>query len=111
MEKDAEAIIRLYKEYGICIFKIDGLSIPTKEAEMNLHRLFDYVLAETDNQVVLIWMRRPVAVGDTIHLIGMEIYSWKIGIQIGRIIILIGLYVTCGSFPNMYLLKSYKLNF
>ncbi|RHL01462.1 alpha-galactosidase [Bacteroides xylanisolvens] len=51
-KKDAEAIIRLYKEYGICIFKIDGLSIPTKEAEMNLHRLFDYVLAETDNQVV-----------------------------------------------------------
>lgn len=26
-KKDAEAIIRLYKEYGICIFKIDGLSI------------------------------------------------------------------------------------
>lgn len=111
MEKDAEAIIRLYKEYGICIFKIDGLSIPTKEAEMNLHRLFDYVLAETDNQVVFNLDATAGRRGGyhTFNRYG-NIFL-EIGIQIGRIIILIGLYVTCGSFPNMYLLKSYKLNF
>lgn len=110
-KKDAEAIIRLYKEYGICIFKVDGLSIPTKEAERICIGCLTTFWLKPTIKWFLIWMRRPVAVGDTIHLIGMEIYSWKIGIQIGRIIILIGLYVTCGSFPNMYLLKSYKLNF
>lgn len=51
-QKDAQAMIDLYKAYGIRTFKIDGLSIPTKESEINLRRLFDKVLLETDNQVV-----------------------------------------------------------
>lgn len=50
--KDAEAVVRLYKEYGIKVFKIDGVSIPTKKAETNLRRFFDTVLAETGNDVV-----------------------------------------------------------
>ena len=51
-EKDAEAIIGLWKKYGICIFKIDGLQIPTKQAENNLRRLFDRVREATDDAVV-----------------------------------------------------------
>ena len=51
-EKDAAAITALYKEYGIRTFKIDGLAIPSKTAETNLRRLFDKVLADTDNQVM-----------------------------------------------------------
>lgn len=51
-EKDAAAIVSLYREYGIKVFKIDGLSIPSKQAEVNLRRLFDRVLDETDGQVV-----------------------------------------------------------
>ncbi|NDV59239.1 alpha-galactosidase [Bacteroides sp. 519] len=51
-QKDAQAMIDLYKTYGIRTFKIDGLAIPTKEAEINLRRLFDKVLEETDQKVV-----------------------------------------------------------
>lgn len=51
-EKDVQAIVGLYKQYGIRIFKIDGLSIPTKESEINLRKLFDSVLEKTNNQVV-----------------------------------------------------------
>lgn len=51
-QKDAQAMIDLYNEYGIRTFKIDGLSIPTKQSEINLHRLFDKVLEETNDAVV-----------------------------------------------------------
>ncbi|GEM_PF-24458 len=51
-EKDVEAVVKLYEEYGIKVFKIDGLSIPNKTAEANLRRFFDGVLERTDNQVV-----------------------------------------------------------
>lgn len=51
-EKDAQAMIDLYREYGIRTFKIDGLSIPTKKSEINLRNLFDKVLANTNHEVV-----------------------------------------------------------
>lgn len=51
-EKDVQAVVGLYKQYGIRTFKIDGLSIPTKESEINLRKLFDSVLEKTNNQVV-----------------------------------------------------------
>lgn len=51
-ERDAETLIGLYRTYGIRIFKIDGLNIPTKKAEINLRNLFDKVLAQTDNKVM-----------------------------------------------------------
>lgn len=51
-ERDAETLIGLYRTYGICIFKIDGLNIPTKKAEINLRNLFDKVLVQTDNKVM-----------------------------------------------------------
>lgn len=51
-EKDAKTIIALYKQYGITCFKIDGLQIPNKIAEINLRRLFDTVLLETNSEVI-----------------------------------------------------------
>lgn len=51
-EKDAQAMIDLYREYGIRTFKIDGLAIPTKKSEANLRKLFNRVLEQTNNNVV-----------------------------------------------------------
>ncbi|MGN7786318.1 alpha-galactosidase [Niabella sp. 22666] len=51
-EKDAQALIKLYQSYGIRTFKIDGLAIPTKQAEINLRKLFDRVLDVSNNNVV-----------------------------------------------------------
>lgn len=51
-EKDARALIGLFRRYGIRTFKIDGLAIPDKRSETNLRRLFDRVTAETGGQVV-----------------------------------------------------------
>lgn len=51
-EKDADAILGLWRKYGICIFKIDGVKIETKRAEENLRQLFDKVLSESANEVV-----------------------------------------------------------
>ncbi|MGN1215967.1 MAG: alpha-galactosidase [Candidatus Cryptobacteroides sp.] len=51
-EKDAEAILGLYRQYGIKVFKIDGLQIPSKKAETNLRRLFDKVMQQSRGEVV-----------------------------------------------------------
>lgn len=50
--KDADAILGLWREYGITVFKIDGLQIPTKAAEQNLRSLFDTVQKESGGQVI-----------------------------------------------------------
>lgn len=51
-EKDASAMIDLYHNYGIRTFKIDGLSIPNKQSEVNLSKMFNKVLSETNNEAV-----------------------------------------------------------
>lgn len=51
-EKDAATIIGLWKDYGIRMFKIDGLTVSSKSGEENLRKLFDRVLAGTDNEVM-----------------------------------------------------------
>jgi len=51
-EKDASAMAELYRLYGIRTFKIDGLSIPNKQSEINLTEMFNKVLSETENQAV-----------------------------------------------------------
>ena len=51
-EKDAEAILDLYRKYGVKVFKIDGLTIPTKRAETNLRRLFDTVVEQSGGDVL-----------------------------------------------------------
>ena len=48
---DADALIRLYRRYGVRIFKIDGIDIPDKRADIRLRATFDRVLEATDNQV------------------------------------------------------------
>jgi len=51
-EKDADIITGLWKEHGIRMFKIDGLTVASKRAEENLRKLFDRVLEETGNAVM-----------------------------------------------------------
>ncbi|MBF6627194.1 MAG: alpha-galactosidase [Proteiniphilum sp.] len=51
-EEDADALINLYKNHGVRIFKIDGQKIPSKMAEINLRKMYDKVLKETDYKVV-----------------------------------------------------------
>jgi hypothetical protein len=51
-EKDANALIGLYKKYGIRTFKIDGVSLPDKTAELNFRKFMDKVNEATDEQVV-----------------------------------------------------------
>ena len=51
-QKDVNALVSLYKTYGIRTFKIDGLAIPNKQSEVNLRKLFDEVLEKTNHQVV-----------------------------------------------------------
>ena len=51
-EKDANALIKLYHDYGIRTFKIDGLNIASKRAEVNLRKMFDKVLQVTNNQAI-----------------------------------------------------------
>lgn len=51
-EKDAAIITGLYRDHGIRMFKIDGLTISSKTGEENLRRMFDRVLADTGNAVM-----------------------------------------------------------
>jgi alpha-galactosidase len=50
--EDADALIRLHREYGIRTFKIDGVMAPDKRAEENLRRMFDTVMEATGNEAV-----------------------------------------------------------
>lgn len=50
--KDADVLLGLYREYGIRVFKIDGLTIATKKAETNLRRLFDTVVGQSGVEVM-----------------------------------------------------------
>lgn len=52
-EKDAEALIALYKIYGIHTFKIDGTAIPNKLSEERLRSLYERVMEATGWQAVL----------------------------------------------------------
>lgn len=51
-EKDAQAVLRLYKEHGIRFFKIDGVDIPSKTAEIRFRRFLDMVMEGSGNQIV-----------------------------------------------------------
>lgn len=43
-QDDAGALIRLYRDHGIRTFKIDGVDIPSKRAEMNVRRMLDSIM-------------------------------------------------------------------
>lgn len=51
-EQDAAVLTGLFRTYGIRIFKIDGVQLPTKKAEENLRSLLDRVREQTDGQVI-----------------------------------------------------------
>lgn len=51
-EKDAATIVGLWRDYGIRMFKIDGLTVNSKRGEENLRSLFDRVLEQTGNSVM-----------------------------------------------------------
>lgn len=51
-QDDANALIKLHREYGVRTFKIDGVEIPDKRAELNLRRMLETVLEATGRQAV-----------------------------------------------------------
>jgi hypothetical protein len=51
-EKDADQLIELYKEHGIRTFKIDGVNLPDKTAEVNFRKMLDKVVAATGGEAV-----------------------------------------------------------
>ncbi|SHG90437.1 alpha-galactosidase [Flagellimonas flava] len=51
-EQDANVLLSLYEKYGITNFKIDGIELPDKQSEINLRRLFDKVVEDTEGKVV-----------------------------------------------------------
>jgi hypothetical protein len=52
-ESDADVILGLYRDYGICYFKIDGIQLPDKLADHRLRLLFDRVSTESKGDVVI----------------------------------------------------------
>lgn len=51
-EKDADVLIGLYQKYGIRTFKIDGVNLPDKLAEVNFRKFLDKVSLNTNYNVV-----------------------------------------------------------
>ncbi len=51
-ETDAETLISLYHTYHIRNFKIDGVKMPDKTAEINFRRMLDKVVEATNGEVV-----------------------------------------------------------
>ncbi|MGV8093621.1 MAG: alpha-galactosidase [Mangrovibacterium sp.] len=51
-EKDAGALISLYRQYGIRTFKIDGVKMPDKQSEINFRKMLDKVVDATGGEVV-----------------------------------------------------------
>lgn len=50
-KQDSEILVHLYREYGIKYFKIDGIKLDSKRAEMNLRKFFSRVMEETNGMV------------------------------------------------------------
>jgi len=51
-KRDADILIGLYREHGIRLFKIDGVEVPSKDAEENLRRLLRRVIDASEGEVV-----------------------------------------------------------
>lgn len=51
-EKDADALIKMYREYGVKMFKVDGQKMPTKLAEERTRKMYDKIMRETDGSFV-----------------------------------------------------------
>jgi len=51
-ENDADIMIDFYRKYGIRTFKIDGVDLPDKQAEINLRKMFKKVIDATNQNAV-----------------------------------------------------------
>jgi len=51
-EKDADALIAQYKKFGISMWKIDGVQIPDKKADINFRKFLDKVTEATNYNAV-----------------------------------------------------------
>ncbi len=51
-EQDANIVLNLYEKYGIKNFKIDGIKLPSKKADINLNLFFDKILISTNYDIV-----------------------------------------------------------
>ncbi len=51
-EKDADVLIAQYKKYGITMWKIDGVQIPDKKADINFRKFLDKVTEATNYNAV-----------------------------------------------------------
>lgn len=51
-QRDAEILIGFYRDHGIRLFKIDGVEVPSKDAENNLRRLLQNVIDASAGEVV-----------------------------------------------------------
>jgi hypothetical protein len=51
-ERDADILIGYYRDFGIRVFKIDGLFINSKTSEDNLRKMFEKVMAATSGTAV-----------------------------------------------------------
>ncbi len=49
---DAGALIKIYKQYGIRTFKIDGVQIKDKTGEVNFRKMLDTIMSATNRQAV-----------------------------------------------------------
>ncbi|MCX6217368.1 alpha-galactosidase [Spirosoma sp.] len=50
--KDAQVMINQYRQYGIRMWKIDGVQIADKQAEINFRKMLDTVMASTRGEAV-----------------------------------------------------------
>ena len=51
-EDDADALINMYKNHGVRIFKVDGQKMENKTAEINTRKMYDKVMKETNYEVL-----------------------------------------------------------
>lgn len=51
-ERDADILIRYYKDFGIRVFKIDGLELGNRKSEENLRNFFEKVYNATEGNAV-----------------------------------------------------------
>jgi len=51
-KQDADTLIGFYQRHGIRTFKIDGVRVPDKRADLNLRAMFDRVMVATNGEAV-----------------------------------------------------------
>ena len=100
-ERDADILLSYYRQYGITNFKIDGLDLNDKQAELNLRSLFSKVKHETNNKAVF---NLDVTAG---HRIGYHYFDEYGNIFLENRYTDWGNYYPYRSLRNLWLLSSW----